>query len=160
MRPFNMRGLAAIATITGLLALGACAPEIHYRGNAPAADQLSLIKPGAQNKEQVVRLLGSPTAVATFDPNTILYIGQKTESVAFQFPKVVERTIVAITFGDDGRVKDVEKFGLKDGKVVQLVERTTPTPGRTFTIMQQLLGNLGRFENDNRPLSGQGGPGL
>lgn len=140
--------LAAIVLLG--LGLGACAPEIHFRGNAPAPDRLALVKPGAQTREQVIRLLGSPTSVATFDQNTILYIGQKTKTVAFQYPEVLERTVVAITFGENGRVQEIGKFSLKDGKVVQLVDRTTPTPGRQFSIMQQLIGNIGKFESNQK----------
>jgi outer membrane protein assembly factor BamE (lipoprotein component of BamABCDE complex) len=141
------------AIIASALALGAgaCAPEIHYRGNTPEADRLDLIKPGAQTREQVVRLLGSPTMVATFDKDTILYLGQKTRTVTFREPEVLERTIVAIGFGKDGRVASVEKYSLADGKAVQLVSRTTPTPGRQFSIMQQLIGNFGRFEDSKEP---------
>lgn len=149
------RRLAVLLVL--VLGLGACSPEIHFRGNAPAPDRLSLIKPGAQTREQVIRLLGSPTSVATFDQNTILYIGQKTKTVAFQYPEVLERTVVAITFGDNGRVKEIGKFSLKDGKVVQLVDRMTPTPGRQFSIMQQLIGNIGKFES-NQKLGPVGGP--
>jgi outer membrane protein assembly factor BamE (lipoprotein component of BamABCDE complex) len=142
-------GAAVAAAILGL-SLVACAPEIHYRGNTPEADRLDLIKPGAQTREQVVRLLGSPTMVATFDKDTILYVGQKTRTVTFREPEVMERTIVAIGFGKDGRVTSVEKYSLADGKAVQLVSRTTPTPGRQFSIMQQLIGNFGRFEDTTK----------
>lgn len=138
------------------LVAGACAPEIHFRGNSPDADRLALIKEGAQNREQVIRLLGSPTAAATFDKDTILYIGQKTRTVTFREPEVLERLVVVISFGQDGRVKTVEKYDLKAGRAVELVGRETPTPGRQFTVLQQLIGNFGRFESDKAP----GGSGL
>jgi hypothetical protein len=32
-----------------------------------------------------------------------------------------------------------------DGKKVVFVDRTTPTAGQRITILQQLIGNLGRF---------------
>ncbi len=159
--PFSLRGVAVIGLFT--VALTACAPEVHFRGNTPEPDRLSLIKPGAQSREQVIQLLGSPTMIATFDKNIILYVGQKTRTVTFREPEVLERTVVAIGFGPDNRVTSVEKFSLADGKVVQLVSRTTPTPGRQFTVLQQLLGNFGRFESDKAltgPGSGGTGSGL
>ena len=149
-RRISLRTRPVVASVILGFGLIACAPEIHYRGNTPEADRLDLIKPGAQTREQVVRLLGSPTMVATFDKDTILYVGQKTRTVTFREPEVMERTIVAIGFGKDGRVSSVEKYSLADGKAVQLVSRTTPTPGRQFSIMQQLIGNFGRFEDTTK----------
>jgi outer membrane protein assembly factor BamE (lipoprotein component of BamABCDE complex) len=149
-RKISVRTGPVIASVILGFGLVACAPEIHYRGNTPEADRLALIKPGAQTREQVVRLLGSPTMVATFDKDTVLYLGQKTRTVTFREPEVLERTIVAIGFGKDGRVASVEKYSLADGKVVQLVSRTTPTPGRQFSIMQQLIGNFGRFDDTTK----------
>ncbi len=146
--------------VAAALGLAACAPEIYYRGNTPPPERLALIKPGAQTREQVVQLLGSPTSEAAFDKNTILYIGQKTRTVVLKNPEVLERTIVAISFGENGRVKEIGKFGLKDGKLVQITERTTPTPGRQFTLWQQLLGNIGKFESQQKMPGPIGGGGL
>ncbi len=128
--------------------LGACAAEVNIRGNQLDEEAFALLKPGQQNREQVIELLGSPTAVATFDSNLIYYITQRTRTVTYHSPEVLSRTVVAIHFGDDGRISEIKTLGLDDGKEVQLVDRTTPTPGRQFSLMQQLLGNLGRFESN------------
>ena len=53
--------------------------------------------------------------------------------------------MVAISFDPDGVVTDVRQFGIEDGRVIDLVTRTTPTYGREMTVVQQLLGNLLQF---------------
>lgn len=34
------------------------------------------------------------------------------------------------------------------GREIDIVDRETPTPGKDETILQQMLGNLGRFKNE------------
>ena len=51
----------------------------------------------------------------------------------------------AITFNKDSElVESVNSLTLKDGKVVAFNGRETPTRGRELTILEQILGNVGR----------------
>lgn len=139
-------GRMALVLVTAA-ALSACAAaEINVRGNKLDKNALAQIKPGKQTRDQVIELLGSPTSVATFDKNTIYYITQRTRLVTYHAPQVLSRTVVAINFSKDGRVDKIKTLHLKDGEKIDPVEKTTPTPGRQFTVMQQLIGNFGRFE--------------
>jgi hypothetical protein len=40
----------------------------------------------------------------------------------------------------------VNRYGLEDGRVIDLATRTTPTFGRELTVLQQLFGNIGNFD--------------
>ena len=52
---------------------------------------------------------------------------------------------MAITFNKDSEaVESVNSLTLKDGKVVAFNGRETPTRGRELTILEQILGNVGR----------------
>ena len=58
---------------------------------------------------------------------------------------ITSRNVVAVTFDKDTEVvKTVDTMSLKDGKVVAFNGRETPTRGRELTILEQLLGNVGR----------------
>ncbi|MEO0717659.1 MAG: hypothetical protein AAFZ06_02150 [Pseudomonadota bacterium] len=70
----------------------------------------------------------------------------KTEALAFFEPEVVDQQVVTVSFDSTGVVENVNRYGLEDGQVVDLVTRTTPTSGRKLTILQQIFGNLGRFD--------------
>ncbi|MCH8037619.1 MAG: outer membrane protein assembly factor BamE [Proteobacteria bacterium] len=131
------------------LGLGACAQDIRVRGNIPDAEVVSKINPGVHSRIDIQSLLGSPSTVSTFQDSKWYYIGQKTTQFAFFEPEVIERKVLVISFDDAGYVADTRTYGLEDGKVIDPVERITPTEGREFSIIQQLLGNLGRFTGTN-----------
>ncbi len=112
---------------------------------------VSQITPGESTRGTVEDLLGTPTAVATFDDRTWYYIGRKTEKFAFFEPEVLEQQVVAIHFDPSGVVEEVKLYGPDDAREVELVDRTTPTAGKELTAIQQLFGNLGRFNAEGAP---------
>ena len=136
--------------LAGVLALvlGACEQSVQVRGNIPDAETVSKINPGVHSRIDIASLLGSPSTVSTFQDSKWYYIGQKTTQFAFFEPEVLERKVLVISFDDSGYVAETKTYGLEDGKVVDLVERETPTEGRELSIVQQLIGNLGRFTGE------------
>jgi len=142
-----LRRIAALGIIGA--ALAGCSPIVNTRGNLAEADRLAEIRPGITTREDVASLLGSPSSTGTFDRNTWFYIGQRTEQTAFFTPDVVERKVVQIRFDDAGLVQEVRQLDQDDGQEVAIVDRKTPTAGRELGIIEQILGNVGRF-NSNR----------
>ncbi len=141
------RHLLAATALAALLS--ACAPNIVQRGNLPDPELLSRIQPGSQTRNQVADTLGSPSSVATFGDEVWYYISSQTQTIAFYEPEVLEQKVVAIAFDDAGRVKSVRTYGLEDAREIEPVARTTPTGGREITILEQLVGNLGRFSKQD-----------
>ena len=133
------------------LALAACTGRVDTRGNLADPEAVSQITPGESTRGTVEDLLGSPTTVATFNDSTWYYIGRKTERFAFFKPEVLEQQVVAIHFDQAGTVEDVKIYGPDDAREVELVDRTTPTAGKELTVLQQLFGNLGRFNTEEGP---------
>ncbi|HZH27206.1 MAG TPA: outer membrane protein assembly factor BamE [Azospirillaceae bacterium] len=125
--------------------LGGCADRVATHGNLVKNDRLSEVKVGTSNREEVAVVLGTPTAISTFDANTWYYIGEVTRRTAFFRPEPVERRVLTVKFDEEGVLRSVEEKTLDDGNAVQLVERATPTPGRDLSVIQQLVGNVGRF---------------
>lgn len=128
-----------------IVVVAACSSRVENRGNLPDPQLLAEIKPGVASREKVADVLGSPSSVAVFDQETWYYISEKTKAVAFFEPEVTTRNVVIVRFDTRGLVKKVESLGLEQGNEVEPVERITPTAGREFTVMEQLIGNLGRF---------------
>ena len=146
--------LAGAAFAAAALALGACEPTRELRGVLPDKETIAEIKPDQSRRDDVMRILGSPSAVATFDKETWYYVGERTESVAFFKPDVVEHKVLVVGFDEAGVVREVRQVdAMKEGQPVEVVSRETPTKGKEMTILQQLIGNVGRF---NR--SGEGAP--
>jgi outer membrane protein assembly factor BamE (lipoprotein component of BamABCDE complex) len=143
----------------GLFSLGACAPITSYSGfQAIDADPAKDVKVGGDTKSTVRAKLGSPSATSTFDPNVWFYMNQVKERVAFQRPKVVARHVTAIVFDKDSeQVTAVNNYTLKDGRVIAYNEHETPTRGRDLSILEQVLGTVGRgsmLPNDDEGVPG------
>lgn len=151
-------GTACRALVAGLAltALAGCATVIEVRGHVPDEDSLSKVQVGLQKKGDVADLLGTPSSTALFGDETWLYISRKTSTTAFFTPKVLEQQVVAIMFDGTGTVSDVRRLEMADGKVVRHVARVTPSPGKELSFLEQLIGNVGRF---NSPRGGGGAPG-
>ena len=90
-------------------------------------------------------MLGSPSSIATFGEEVWYYISSQTETIAFYEPEIIDQKVVAITFDSTGKVKTIRTYGLEDAQDIEPVARTTPTGGRAITVLEQLVGNLGRF---------------
>jgi outer membrane protein assembly factor BamE (lipoprotein component of BamABCDE complex) len=136
--------LAAGAT----LALAACSPTVATRGNLLEDERLAQIRPGVSTRDDVAAVLGTPSSVGTFDPNVWYYIGQRTEKTAFFRPDVAERKVVVIRFDDTGVISAMEQLDASDGQEVEIVDRRTPTAGKELTVVEQIISNLGRFNNN------------
>jgi outer membrane protein assembly factor BamE (lipoprotein component of BamABCDE complex) len=139
------RLLRASAVALAVLAGAACSPTIDNRGYVPDKEALERVKPGSQTRADVSELLGTPSSVTPFSDDTWIYIQRKTSTIAFLEPRVLEQNVVVIDFDDAGIVKDVRRYTLEDGKLIDPVTRTTPAPGKELSFLEQLIGNVGRF---------------
>ena len=152
-------GKRTLIVLAAAVLLTACTPRVDVRGNLPDPDLLAELEIGALNKQQVREMFGSPSSVSTFGNENWYYISERTETTAFYAPEVVDRKVVVISFDDKGVVRDFASLGLEDGRIIELVERKTPTAGNEITFLQQLFGNLGRFEGEGAPPGAPGVPG-
>ena len=158
MRASRLTPLLAMAVL-----IAACNPIVDSRGNLPDTEDVERIKVGASSKEEVAGVLGSPSSVATFDPNVWYYISKRTETVAFFRPEVLDQKVLTIRFDEAGLVREVSRTDKDAAEDIDPVNRVTPTSGQTFSIFQQLFGNLGRFGDEaprrrpGKPPTGTGG---
>jgi len=86
------------------LAIGGCDTTVDHRGFAATPGAVEKLEVGAQSREDVIRLVGTPTAVATFNPNVWYYISQQQETYAFFKPEITEQHVIQLTFNDAGRL--------------------------------------------------------
>ena len=139
---------SSFAKITVCLALAlvivGCSPMVQHQGKNLDDDDLQQVKSGIHNKEDVMRILGSPSSIAAFDNNKWYYIYKKTEATAFFKPKIAEQKITEIDFTQAGLVAQVKYLDLSDAKDVAYVERITPTSGHSGSFLKQIFGNFGR----------------
>lgn len=143
-----MKKMKYYSLLLGSVAMiSACTPTQASRGNMVEDYRLAEVVPGVSTKTNVLQSLGSPTTQAPFDDNVWYYIAQKTEKRGVFDPEVVDEKIVVVAFDDEGIVQVAQEID-SDRLEVPRVRRKTPTGGNEVTVLQQLLGNVGRF---NRP---------
>ena len=104
------------------------------------------IEAGVDTRETVLAKLGTPSTTSTFETDNVwYYLTQTTQRYTYNKPEVSQRTVTEITFADGGeKVANVRTLGLEDGRQIAMERRETPTRGRQLTILEQLLGNVGR----------------
>ena len=123
------------------LGLSACTTsEVLNQGYV--VDQQALdLTPVGSSREQVLISLGTPSTTATLDGEEVFYyISQRrARAAAFMRPRLVAQSILAVYFDDAATVRQIANYTLKDGKVFDLISRTTPTGGRDQTFLGQVL---------------------
>jgi outer membrane protein assembly factor BamE (lipoprotein component of BamABCDE complex) len=139
-------GVAIASAI--VLGLAACTPTEQVRGYVPTAETINKLKNGVDNKRKVVRLVGSPTSVSTFESNTWYYISRHTQQLAFFEEEVLDQKVVAIDFDKGGFISDVRRYALDDARNIVPIDHKTVSSGREMGVLEQLFGNIGRFSND------------
>ena len=127
------------------LSLSGCETRILKHGMVPTDNELALIKPGVHNRGDVRIILGSPSTVARFKPKAWYYVETQFKKKAIANSSLLARKIVEVQFDDQGFVKKIKSFDTTDEQKIRPVERETPTGGKKLTIIQQLIGNAGRF---------------
>ncbi len=148
------------AALAGCLLLAGCgwlAPPPQTRGNHVDAEQLKELTPGTSTRADVTALLGSPTARATFDDNTWLYISEHTRPRIGGTQSVLNQQVVVVTFNSQGVLDHIDTKDAADSLPVRVVSRTTPSPGTEASFMQQLFGNIGRFNTGTPTSTGSAG---
>jgi len=118
---------------------------VRAHGHVLDEAALARIEPGQTSRDRVAQLLGSPSSRGTFDDTAWYYVSQRTERHSFYQETVIEQNVVAITFDEQGVVRAIERRDLDDARNVDLVERETPTVGNELTLVEQFIGNIGRF---------------
>ena len=128
-----------------LATLSACTPIVKIHGQEPNPEAIAKIEPGKTSRRDVQKALGSPSTEAIFRTNVWYYMSERTETVAFLEPELLERKIVAIVFDNRNIVEDIFTYTENDRREVELISRVTPTAGNELSLIQQLFGNVGRF---------------
>jgi len=156
----SMSSLLLSCLSLSCLALGACSmfeAQPQFRGNKVDQEQLKELTPGTSTRADVAALIGSPTIRAPFDDNTWIYISETTQSQVGRMPAVLDQNVLVLNFDDSGVLRQIDAKTKEDGLPVSVVSRTTPSPGTEASFLQQLFGNIGRFNALGSSAAASGG---
>jgi len=127
-----------------LFLIPACTPVTSQHGNMLEDFQIQEVKSGEHTRSDVLRILGSPTTQSTFNPNIWYYLGQESEKRGILDQQITDERIVVVIFNEDGVVEAIQEAD-SERENIPYARTKTPTHGNDLTFLQQLLGNLGRF---------------
>ncbi len=136
---------SAPALLLAALLLSSCAPKITTHGNLLPQHQVEQVKVQESGREDVERLWGPPSTVSPFDDRTWYYIGETDSQKGIFDHEVDRRQIIKVAFDEQDRVAEVTTIDPKLSHDVKIVSRKTPAAGKEFTVVQQFVGNLGKF---------------
>jgi len=139
----DMKKFLIVPLLGVSILVAGCVPKVDVHGYVPIAEDVASVAVGDAREGVLVRL-GEPTTRGLEGSNAWYYISSKVRRVAFFAPREIEREIVAITFSGE-RVAQIERYGLADGRLIDLDRNVTVTDGRRLTFFEQFLGNVGNF---------------
>lgn len=145
--------------VLGLLycvALSACSTAkqnewfVNHNGNMPTEERISKIKTGS-TKDDVLQILGAPSAVISFDENTWIYMSSDIKRVAFKKPEEINRDILRLRFNNEDKVVEVARLNKDNGKEIAPCNEKTEVKGENLGFFRKYFGGVGQYN----PLAAQ-----
>ena len=134
------------ALVLALTAATACSPIYRNHGFVPAQDELLALEPGVDTRESVIEAVGQPSAAGVVGDQALYYVASRFRRIGPLAPEEIERQVVALSFDAGGTLRNIERYGLEDGRVVALEREITDNNLRDTTFLRLLLGNICNFD--------------
>lgn len=138
-------GLRLVALAAGLLTASCTATYLNH-GFVPPQAEVAALQPGVDTREEVVASLGEPNAEGVLGEDDLYYVESRFRHFGPFAPEEISRQILALNFDGTGVLRNIESYGLEDGRVVPISRRVTDETLRDGTFLRQILGNIGNFD--------------
>lgn len=126
--------------------VAACAPIYRNHGYVPSEEDLAQVEIGKDTRETLGQKIGRPSTSGLLNDVGWFYVQSRFKTVGPREPKEIDRQVLAVTFSDKGVVENIARYGLEDGRVVELSRRVTQPNVKGLSFIQQLLGSFGRIQ--------------
>ena len=137
------KSVRAMLVVASVSVVAGCAATTTKHGHHFNDSDLQQVQPG-MSQDAVRMALGTPdTTSAVSGNNAYYYISSTTKQTAFFKPDEVDRRIVAVYFNPVGSVERVANYGMKDGQIVDFVNRETPAHLRDKTFLSRFFRGIG-----------------
>jgi outer membrane protein assembly factor BamE (lipoprotein component of BamABCDE complex) len=129
-----------------IFAVAACSAVYRNHGYVPTEDELALVEVGTDTRETVGQKIGKPSTSGLLNDVGWFYVQSRYKLVGPREPKEIDRQVLAVTFNEAGVVENIARYGLEDGRVVEISRRVTEPNVKGLSVIQQILGNFGRIQ--------------
>lgn len=127
---------------------------VNHNGNMPSEDRIAKITNGS-TKDEVIQILGAPSAIVSFDDNSWIYMSSDIKRVAFKKPEEINRDILKLRFDNSNKVVEVTRLSKADGKEIVPCQEKTEVKGENLGFFRKYFGGVGQYN----PLAGQNNSG-
>ncbi|HEY0213629.1 MAG TPA: outer membrane protein assembly factor BamE [Paenirhodobacter sp.] len=127
------------------LFVAGCQAIYRDHGYVPTERELAQVVVGKSTREDVATAIGRPSSTGVLEGSGWYYVGSRWRHFGPRAPQEIDRQVVAVSFGANGMVSNVERYGLDKGEVVVLSRRVTESNIKGVSVIGQLLGNIGRM---------------
>lgn len=142
----RLMGVRLAIGVVLMLGLTACSSTFRNHGYVPSEVELAEIEVGRDTRDTLAEKVGRPAAGGVVREDVWYYVQSRMENYAYRAPEVIERQVLAVSFSSNGRIKNIERFGLEDGQVIALNRRVTDSNIEGVSFIRQLMGNIGRVD--------------
>lgn len=118
---------------------------IDIRGQYVENSAIAKLEEHSLNKEEVVDLIGTPTLIPDYSPNTWYYVQRSLARRAWFEPKVIEQRIIEVRFNNADKVDEVV---IRNNSQIDDMKGTTEYTqvyGTEANGIQKFVRNIGRF---------------
>ncbi|WP_181707185.1 outer membrane protein assembly factor BamE [Chthonobacter rhizosphaerae] len=143
MMTIKLCARVVVLTAVTALTLTACGTPPRQHGYVLSESALEQVPVGS-SREQVLLVLGTPSTTSTLAGDTFYYISQTTQDSPWTGRSVTDQRVLAVYFTEEGTVREIANYGLKDGRVFDFIERRTRAGGADLNLISQILGSVGR----------------
>lgn len=129
-----------------LAAVAACSAVYRNHGYVPSEEELAQVEVGKDTRDTVGQKIGRPSTSGLLNDEGWFYVQSRYKLVGPREPKEIDRQVLAVTFTESGVVENIARYGLDDGRVVEISRRVTQPNVKGMSVIQQILGNFGRVQ--------------
>lgn len=136
--------IKAFQTISILFILSSC-QTLDIRGQYVDDNSLIQLEKKKMTKNEVIELIGTPTIVPDYTPDTWYYVQRTLARRAWLTPKVIEQRVVEVKFNKKDMVDDVIVYNNSHIDKIHIVNEYTKSSGTDMNGVQKFVKNIGRF---------------
>ena len=100
---------------------------------------------GKTTRDEVLAEIGSPSASSSYGGESWYYISMQRETVGPFATETIDQQVLKLSFDEAGILSKMEHVDKQAAQDISIARRETPSEGHSLGFMEQLVGNLGRF---------------
>ena len=135
--------LKKILSVALLFVILGCSEQYRKHGYIPSEEELSSVSVSQDDKNTVIKKLGTPSIGGILSDGNIYFVQSKVLKNSIRASKPVDRQVLVLSFDDKGKLDNIQKFGIDKGQIVILDYHTTPSGLKNMSFLFRLFQNVG-----------------